>query len=362
MMTDITKQFRLYAPQSTKSYTTSDDGGLIIEGIASTTNKDLTGDVVLPSAIQSMKQQLTTTTKNLHGDHKYGLDGILGVIREVVETDDDKLVIRAAIRKTYAPAIKEMLDLGVNLGLSIGGNVKEYNPIRDGWEIKDIELFEISLTGMPANWDTYGTITTTSKNNVNGGVVESKCLAGACHLIRKQLEVQKMPEENKPQPQNNENNVEVLTVEEATNLFNELMADKQKEIANQTLETVRNEMDKVIRDTVEEIIGDKKDDDEEPPATKTKEEEVDEEKIKSIIETTLNKSLDGFVNSFFKEFNNGRAPAPQATKAIHEAEKEEGLKAAEETKKTFTPEEAAQQLFKKNNSQSNMLLNVLNQQ
>lgn len=43
MMTDITKQFRLYAPQSTKSYTTSDDGGLIIEGIASTTNKDLTG-------------------------------------------------------------------------------------------------------------------------------------------------------------------------------------------------------------------------------------------------------------------------------------------------------------------------------
>lgn len=360
MMIDITKQFRLYAPQSTKSYTTNDDGGLIIEGIASTTNKDLTGDVVLPSAIQSMKQQLTTTTKNLHGDHKYGLDGILGVIREVVETDDDKLVIRAAIRKTYAPAIKEMLDLGVNLGLSIGGNVKEYNPIRDGWEIKDIELFEISLTGMPANWDTYGTITT-SKNK-DDGVIESKCLAGACHIIRKQLEVQKMPEENKPQPQNNENNVEVLTVEEATNLFNELMADKQKEIANQTLETVRNEMDKVIRDTVEDIIGDKKDDDEELPATKTKEEEVDEEKIKSIIETTLNKSLDGFVNSFFKEFNNGRAPAPQATKAIHEAEKEEGLKAAEETKKTFTPEEAAQQLFKKNNSQSNMLLNVLNQQ
>lgn len=358
MMTDITKQFRLYAPQSTKSYTTSDDGGLIIEGIASTTNKDLTGDVVLPSAIQSMKQQLTTTTKNLHGDHKYGLDGILGVIREVVETDDDKLVIRAAIRKTYAPAIKEMLDLGVNLGLSIGGNVKEYNPIRDGWEIKDIELFEISLTGMPANWDTYGTITTTSKNKADG-VIESRCLAGACHLIRKQLEVQKMPEENNQQPQD----TEALTVEEATNLFNELMADKQKEIANQTLETVRNEMDKVIRDTVEDIIGDQKDDnDPEPQSTKAKEEEVDEEKIKSIIETTINKSLDGFVNSFFKEVNNGRAPAPQVNKAIHEAEKEGGLEGAEETKKTFTPEEAAQQLFKKNNSQSNMLLNVLNQQ
>lgn len=358
MMTNITKQFRLYAPQSTKSYTTSDDGGLIIEGIASTTNKDLTGDVVLPSAIQSMKQQLTTTTKNLHGDHKYGLDGILGVIREVVETDDDKLVIRAAIRKTYAPAIKEMLDLGVNLGLSIGGNVKEYNPIRDGWEIKDIELFEISLTGMPANWDTYGTITTTSKNkDDDDGVVESKCLAGACHLIRKQLEVQKMPEENKPQPQNNEN-VEVLTVEEATNLFNELMADKQKEIANQTLETVRNEMDKVIRDTVEDIIGDKKDDnDSEPPATKSKEEEVVDEKIKSIIETTLNKSLDGFLEGAFEKINNGRAPAPQATKAIEKAEKEEGLEGAEETRKTFTPAEAAQSLMSRKTNPVDMLLN-----
>ena len=357
MMTDITKQFRLYAPQSTKSYTTNDDGGLIIEGIASTTNKDLTGDVVLPSAIQSMKQQLTTTTKNLHGDHKYGLDGILGVIREVVETDDDKLVIRAAIRKTYAPAIKEMLDLGVNLGLSIGGNVKEYNPIRDGWEIKDIELFEISLTGMPANWDTYGTITTTSKNNDVDGVVESKCLAGACHLIRKQLEVQKMPEENKPQPQNNEN-VEVLTVEEATNLFNELMADKQKEIANQTLETVRNEMDRVIRDTVEDIIGDKKEDnDSEPPATKSKEEEVDEEKIKSIIETTLNKSLDRFVDGVFEKINNGRSPAPQATKAIEKAEKEEGLEGADETRKTFTPAEAAQSLMSRKTNPVDMLLN-----
>lgn len=352
MMTDITKQFRLYAPQSTKSYTTSDDGGLIIEGIASTTNKDLTGDVVLPSAIQSMKQQLTTTTKNLHGDHKYGLDGILGVIREVVETDDDKLVIRAAIRKTYAPAIKEMLDLGVNLGLSIGGNVKEYNPIRDGWEIKDIELFEISLTGMPANWDTYGTITT-SKNK-DDGVVESRCLAGACHIIRKQLEVQKMPEENKTQPEN----TEALTVDEATNLFNELMADKQKEIANQTLETVRNEMDRVIRDTVEDIIGDKKDDnDSEPPATKSKEEEVVDEKIKSIIETTLNKSLDGFLDGVFEKINNGRAPAPQATKAIEKAEKEEGLEGAEETRKTFTPAEAAQSLMSRKTNPVDMLLN-----
>lgn len=319
MMTDITKQFRLYAPQSTKSYTTSDDGGLIIEGIASTTNKDLTGDVVLPSAIQSMKQQLTTTTKNLHGDHKYGLDGILGVIREVVETDDDKLVIRAAIRKTYAPAIKEMLDLGVNLGLSIGGNVKEYNPIRDGWEIKDIELFEISLTGMPANWDTYGTITT-SKNNDNGGVVESRCLAGACHLIRKQLEVQKMPEENNQQPQN----TEALTVEEATNLFNELMADKQEEIKSQVMESIKADMKKLIDEAVaaamDEPSNNESNNDNNPEGG------FDAKSLEEIIQKTIMEATESLEKkqeeNFMKYIKDSQpTPTPKPTKNNGEGEK-----------------------------------------
>lgn len=319
-MTDITKQFRLYAPQSTKSYTTSDDGGLIIEGIASTTNKDLTGDVVLPSAIQSMKQQLTTTTKNLHGDHKYGLDGILGVIREVVETDDDQLVIRAAIRKTYAPAIKEMLDLGVNLGLSIGGNVKEYNPIRDGWEIKDIELFEISLTGMPANWDTYGTITTTSKNKEDGGVVESKCLAGACHLIRKQLEVQKMPEENNQQPQD----TDALTVEEATNLFNELMADKQEEIKSQVMESIKSDMKKLVDEAIAAAMDE--------PSNKEGNNDInpeggfDAKSLEEIIQKTIMEATESLEKkqeeTFMKYIKNSQpTPTPKPTKKNGEGEK-----------------------------------------
>lgn len=320
MMTDITKQFRLYAPQSTKSYTTSDDGGLIIEGIASTTNKDLTGDVVLPSAIQSMKQQLTTTTKNLHGDHKYGLDGILGVIREVVETDDDKLVIRAAIRKTYAPAIKEMLDLGVNLGLSIGGNVKEYNPIRDGWEIKDIELFEISLTGMPANWDTYGTITTTSKNKDADGVVESKCLAGACHIIRKQLEVQKMPEENNQQPQD----TEALTVEEATNLFNELMADKQEEIKSQVMESIKADMKKLVDEAVAAAMDESSN--KEGNNDNNPEGGFDAKSLEEIIQKTIMEATESLEKkqeeTFMKYIENSQpTPTPKPTKKNGEGEK-----------------------------------------
>ena len=103
-----------------------------------------------------MKIQLTTSRKNLHGDHRYNLfEGILGAITKVVDSDDNVLKIRATILSKFASTIKEMLDIGVQLGLSIGGKIRDYDQTNDGWEIKDIDLFEISLTGMPANYDTF---------------------------------------------------------------------------------------------------------------------------------------------------------------------------------------------------------------
>ena len=89
------KQFQLYVPftrnqhsvEFSKNYTENENGTLTIEGIASTINKDLQGDIILPSAIRSMKKQLLTTTKNLHGDHRYGLDGIYGAIKEVLDSE-----------------------------------------------------------------------------------------------------------------------------------------------------------------------------------------------------------------------------------------------------------------------------------
>ncbi|SFL65881.1 hypothetical protein SAMN02910297_01446 [Methanobrevibacter olleyae] len=165
MSTETIKQFKLYAPSTQKSYDLNPDGTLTIEGIASTTNKDLQGDIILPSAIESMKTQLLTSTKNLHGNHEDKLfDGIIGAIKEVMDTDENVLKIKSVIRSKFAAEIKEMLDIGINLGLSIRGKIKDYNTIPDGWEIKDINLLKISLTGMPTNWDTYIIITISNFN------------------------------------------------------------------------------------------------------------------------------------------------------------------------------------------------------
>lgn len=113
-------KFKVYVPLITKSqntnYVLNEDGTLDITGIASTTTQDLQKDIMLPSAINSMKKQLLTTNKNLHGDHKYGLfNGLLGSINKVMDSDSDTLKIGATILSKYAPDIKEMLDIGVNL-------------------------------------------------------------------------------------------------------------------------------------------------------------------------------------------------------------------------------------------------------
>ena len=117
----LDKQFQLYArpqiyPDTTKSYTLNEDGSLTIEGIASTTNKDLQDDIVTPSAIESMKRQLQAGL-NLHGDHWYGLfDGIIGAINGVIDTDAYSLRIKAKILPQYASELRDMLDIGVKLG------------------------------------------------------------------------------------------------------------------------------------------------------------------------------------------------------------------------------------------------------
>ena len=61
-------RFRLYVPLiksdnmniDVTDYKLNENGTLDIEGIASTINKDLQGDKMLPSAIESMKKQILT--------------------------------------------------------------------------------------------------------------------------------------------------------------------------------------------------------------------------------------------------------------------------------------------------------------
>ena len=66
-----------------------------------------------------------------------------------------------------------MLDIGVNLGFSVGGAMKEYTLNKsNGFDISDVYLSEVSLTAIPANVETLGTVKTQK------GLIESNCLGG----------------------------------------------------------------------------------------------------------------------------------------------------------------------------------------
>ena len=174
-MRTVLKQFKVYAPPATKAeHTLNKDGTLTITGVASTTNQDLDGEIVSEKALVSLKDQAVGL--NLHLDHNHDYDGGIGAITEA-HVENNQLYITATILAEHAKGVRDRLALGMNMGFSIGGIPIIKNSRSN--VIDDFILLEISLTLLPANWDTFGTVE-------SKGLVESTCLTGACYHILKE--------------------------------------------------------------------------------------------------------------------------------------------------------------------------------
>ena len=228
------KKFRVYAPPDVKSYGLNEDGTLTITGIASTTNEDLDGEIVSPDALESLAKQVIGL--NLHLDHDHSYKGGIGAITNAT-LEESSLRITAAILPEYAEGIKERLDLGMNFGFSIGGI-----PVIDSLNsrvINDFILLEVSLTLLPANWDTFGTV------EVTKGLVESRCLTGACHYILKEKKSDTMSKKEA-------NPIEVTDEikQELVNIVNEAVYN----LKPQLLDEIRGEIGPVVQDVITEVL------------------------------------------------------------------------------------------------------------
>ena len=279
----VKKEFRVYSPLSTESVKEftkaaikkSNDGDsgerILLEGIASTTSRDLHDEIVAADAIESMAEQAIAL--NIHADHWYGVEDVIGAIKDA-SVEDKKLHIKFLITKKHTPDIKDLLDTGVNLGLSIGGYVTNYD--EKNRIINAIELYEISLTPMPANWDTFGTVTTSK------GLVQSNCLSGACYAIVKTLEENNDGDKtmvSKSETHKEEEESSGLTQDDVIQLFNELMAEKEETIAQEITEKVESQLESIVDAKIAEALDEEKPaEEEENPEEETKAtEEVDEE-------------------------------------------------------------------------------------
>lgn len=321
------------------SYKLNENGSLDIEGIASTNSKDLQGDVMLPSAIASMKKQILAMGKNLHGDHKpFLFDGLLGAVNKVYETEDDKLQIGATILSKYAQDVKEMLDIGVNLGFSVGGAAKDYKINKsNGLDISDVYLSEVSLTAIPANLETLGTVTTQK------GVVTSTCFGGICHELSKNLkktreeeiimsEEEKKPEETKPQ-EDGDLDSKIKTI------VDELWAEKQQGIVDSVVKEVRSE----VKNLVQEALKPEKTEQEEKPEDVEK--SFNPEELGTVIAKAVQTEMNDFKKQFFKNIDNNRDPQSDV-----DLQKQEDLinnKKEDQLQKTYSTEETAKILMKR---------------
>lgn len=137
-----------------------------VEGVASSTNIDLHGDRMAPSAIESMADSLKQHVILLNAEHDKSWQSEIGEITEldvVKEGKNYNLVLEAKLDEMsksndlwYALTEKQK-----KLGLSIGGYVKEYEMVKEGededgfpkWHriFKIIELDHVAVTSSPAN-------------------------------------------------------------------------------------------------------------------------------------------------------------------------------------------------------------------
>ena len=165
-----------------KNKSVDDDGTLNIEGIASTTNMDLDDEIMNDYSQDSMVQQ--AVGKTVFFNHNY--DYIIGKIveaKKIIENGISKLWIKVAILDSWKDWLLEKLDFSIELGFSIGGFIKEWN-YDDNWTriIYDILLLEVSLTAIPANQDTLGTVQTSKSTG------KTKCSGNVCKQIFKSID------------------------------------------------------------------------------------------------------------------------------------------------------------------------------
>ena len=363
------KEFKVYSPltsKSVKEFTTKDADGetsderILLEGIASTTSRDLHDEIVASTAIESMAEQAIAL--NIHANHWYDMEDVIGAIKDA-NVEDKQLKIKFLITKKYTPTVKDLLDTGVNLGLSIGGYVTNYD--EKNRIINEIELHEISLTPMPANWDTFGTVTTSK------GLVESNCITGACHAIVKTLD-------GGNNMKTKEEESSGLTQDDVIALINEYMAEKEETIAQEITDKVESQIESIVEAKVEELTQEpaeeengeetkatEEEDEEEKPQEETtsEEEEEQDEKEKSfdptMIATAIEKGIANYFGDNFEEkiaakmFGDLDKQRTSKSSKFEQYKKELGEQ-KEETrteesvnKNTYSSKEAAEMIIKK---------------
>lgn len=154
----------------------------IIEGKASSTDLDLHGDRMAPSAIETMAESIKKQQISLNAEHDKSWQSELGEVTELTVTDNYDLMMKAKLDNTSKAndLWHALTEKGKKLGLSIGGYVKDYTIEVDQEEglwirtYTNIELDHVAVTSSPANPTTWVDAIAKSLNTGHNDTITSK--------------------------------------------------------------------------------------------------------------------------------------------------------------------------------------------
>lgn len=139
---------------------------MYLEAVASSTIIDRMGDSMTLACLEGMKQQAVGLTVFMNHDYDVSTD-VFGTIEEarIVPASDSKqgdcydLITRTVVEADNPRAVQtwKFIKNGRKLGQSIGGQISEYQFLDaeelwwGGLEIQAMDLWEVSVVGIPAN-------------------------------------------------------------------------------------------------------------------------------------------------------------------------------------------------------------------
>lgn len=146
-----------------KALPSEDEGELIIEGIASTTNVDHDKERMSENAIRAMEAVINKDGVPLRVEHQHEELSIIGRVFKAWVDERNQLHIRARLDKNHpvGPILHQSMKSGTKMGLSVGGLVKR--AVKEfvesvGSTVKtfyDVALQEVSVTPRPSNYDSW---------------------------------------------------------------------------------------------------------------------------------------------------------------------------------------------------------------
>lgn len=147
-------KFDVFLPlESVKKSNSEDSDSYIISGYASTMDKDLQGETIIPEGIDC-----NYLVENGWIDYEHNKDITIGIPTENTHVDENGLFLEAKLFKNN-PYVKNIIDLynnikksklNRNLGFSVEGHVEERD-LADKSIIRQVSITGVAVTKNPAN-------------------------------------------------------------------------------------------------------------------------------------------------------------------------------------------------------------------